>query len=44
LEEGLEYASGMVHVARVMGDVRNVIYYEKYIEKIHKIQKRIIRR
>ncbi len=44
LEEGLEYASGMVDVARVMGDVRNIIYYEKYIEKIHKIQRRIIRR
>ena len=44
LEEGLEYASGMVDVAKVVGDVRNVIYYEKYIEKIHKIQRRIIRR
>jgi hypothetical protein len=43
LEEALSYARGMIDVARVMGDVRNVIYYEKYLDKIYKIKNRIIR-
>ena len=43
LEEAVEYARGMIDVAKVLGDVRNVIYYEKYLNKINKIKNRMIR-
>ena len=42
LDEAAEYAQGLVAIARYMADTKNLIFYEKYMEKINRIKNRTV--
>ncbi len=42
LDEAAEYAQGLIAIARHMADTKNLIFYEKYMEKINRIKNRTV--
>ncbi|MDD5354368.1 MAG: hypothetical protein PHF95_04200 [bacterium] len=42
LNEASEYAQGLIAIARQMADVKNLIFYEKYVEKINRVKSRTV--
>lgn len=42
LDNAAEYAQGLIAIARHMADTKNLIFYEKYMEKIIRIKNRTI--
>ncbi len=41
-DEAIEYAQGLIAIARQMADTKNLIFYEKYVEKINHLKNRTI--
>jgi hypothetical protein len=42
IDKAAEYAQGLIVVAKQMADTKNLIFYEKYMEKINRIKNRTI--
>lgn len=42
LDNAAEYAQGLITIARHMADTKNIIFYEKYMEKINRIKNRTV--
>ncbi|MDD5132013.1 MAG: hypothetical protein PHH44_05060 [bacterium] len=42
LDQAAEYTRGLVIVARQMADTKNLVFYEKYMEKINRIKNRTV--
>lgn len=41
-DEAIEYAQGLIAIARQMADTKNLVFYEKYVEKINHLKNRTI--
>ncbi len=42
IDEASEYTQGLIAIARQMADVKNLVFYEKYMEKINRIKNRTV--
>ena len=42
IDQAAEYAQGLVIVARQMADTKNLVFYEKYMEKINRMKNRTV--
>lgn len=42
LDSATEYTQGLIAIAKYMADTKNLIFYEKYMEKINRIKNRTV--